>query len=141
MPMSKLSSAIIRLSLAALFLWFGFQQLLHPDAWTVYLPQWTGYLPVPGVMLVRLNGWMEIVLGTAMAAGLFVRIASAVLGAHLLLIAISVGGAVGARDFALAASTLALALSAPDAWTLDRRLASPAAVPDARDALGGTPAL
>lgn len=127
--MSKLSAVIIRLSLAALFLWFGFQQLLHPDAWTVYLPQWTGYLPVPGVMLVRLNGWMEIVLGTAMAAGLFVRIASAVLGAHLLLIALSVGGAVGARDLALAATTLALALSAPDAWTLDRKLAAPAAAP------------
>lgn len=123
--MSKPSSVIIRLSLALLFLWFGVQQLLHPDAWTVYLPPWTGYLPVPGTMLVRLNGWMEVVLGAAMAAGLFVRAASAVLGAHLLLIALSVGGAVGARDLALAATTLALALSAPDAWTIDARLPAP----------------
>ncbi len=129
--MSKPSSIIIRITLAALFLWFGVQQLLHPDAWTVYLPQWTGYLPIPGTMLVRLNGWMEVVLGAAMAAGLFVRIASAVLGAHLLFIALSVGGAVGARDLALAATTLALVLSAPDAWTLDARLPAPARVPPA----------
>ncbi|MEK9152884.1 MAG: DoxX family membrane protein, partial [Patescibacteria group bacterium] len=118
--MSKASSVIIRWSLAVLFVWFGSQQLMHPSAWSAFLPEWTGYFPVPGEMLVRLNGWMEVVLGASMAAGLYVRIAAAVLGAHLFIIAVSVGGAIGARDYALSAVTLALALSTPDEWTLDR---------------------
>ena len=122
--MSKLSSAIIRWSLSALFLWFGTQQLLHPAAWTVFLPEWTGYLPVPAEMFIRLNGWMEVVLGASMAAGIFVRLAAAVLGAHLCVIALSVGGAIGARDLALGIVTLALALSKPDAWSLDSRFPS-----------------
>lgn len=120
--MSKTSSIIIRWSLSALFLWFGSQQLLNPSMWTAFLPAWTGYFPIPGEMLVQLNGWMEVVLGLSLATGIFTRYAAAILGGHLLFIAISVGGAIGARDAALAATTLALALSAPDSWSLDSRL-------------------
>lgn len=120
--MSKPSSIIIRWSLSALFLWFGTQQLLNPSMWIGFLPAWTGYFPIPGEMLVQLNGWMEVVLAISMAAGIFTRHVAAILGGHLLFIAISVGGAIGVRDMALAAVTLALAFSAPDAWSLDSRL-------------------
>lgn len=122
--MSKPSAIIIRWSLAGLYLWFGTQQLLHPSQWTDLLPVWTGYLPVPGEMFISLNGWMEVVLGGALFLGLYARIAALILGAHLVVIALSVGGSIGVRDFVLALTTLALALSAPDAWTLDTKIAS-----------------
>ncbi len=111
-----------RWSLVGLFLWFGIQQLVEPSAWLSFLPVWTGYLPIPGEMLIRLNGWLEVCLAIAMLLGVYTRFVSAVLGLHLLGIAVSAGGAIGMRDGVLALGTISVALNEPDAWTLDQRL-------------------
>ncbi len=117
--MSHTTAVIIRYALAALFLWFGVQQLIDPAIWVGFLPEWTGYAPIPGEMLVQLNGWSEIILGIMLALGVLTRFVAALLGAHLMLIAVTAGGAIGMRDGALALTTLALVFSKPDAWTLD----------------------
>jgi hypothetical protein len=48
--MNRASALIIRFTMVGLFLWFGVRQLVDPAAWTVFLPQWTGYMPIPGEM-------------------------------------------------------------------------------------------
>ena len=117
--MSRATAITIRYAMCLVFFWFGVNQLVHPTAWTVYLPQWTGYIPAPGEMLIRLNGWFEVIAAVMMAAGVYTRVAAFLLGAHLLVIAIDVGGAIGVRDAGLAVVTMALALSKPDVMTLD----------------------
>lgn len=120
--MTITSVQVVRVSAVALFLWFGYQQLVSPENWVDFLPAWTGYIPIPGEMLVQLNGLTEVVLASLLALGVSTRLVAAVLGVHLLLIAITAGGAIGVRDAALAAMTLSLCLGTPDVWTMDARV-------------------
>ena len=118
--MNLRAATIIRLALAFLFLWFGIQQLVHASDWVAFLPAWTGYFPIPSEMLVRWNGWFEVVFGILLAIGFLTRFTAALLGLHLLGIALSVGGALGVRDGVLAIVTLALAFTPADAYCLDQ---------------------
>lgn len=120
--MTFASRIVLRWSWALLFVWFGTQQLIHPAQWVSFLPAWTGYFPVPAEMLIQLNGWMEVCLAALLLLGCFTRISAMILAAHLAMIAASVGGAIGVRDAALAAAGVSLALSGPDAWSLDAKL-------------------
>ena len=120
-PLSRATSVIIRYAMCLVFLWFGVNQLTHPASWVAFLPQWTGYFPIPGEMLIRLNGWFEVIFALLLAAGVYTRIAAFLLGAHLLVIALDVGGAIGVRDAGLSITTMSLALSHPDDWTIDAR--------------------
>lgn len=117
--MNTLSRQILRFSFVFLFLWFGWQQITSPNTWLGFLPDWTGYLPVPGEILVQANGWFEIVAAIFLALGIYTRIVSFILSIHLLVIAAETGGAIGIRDTILGAAVLALSLSEPDDWTLD----------------------
>ncbi len=119
--MNTLARALLRWSWAILFIWFGAQQLLHPGDWVGLLPEWTGYLPIPGEMFIQLNGWFEVCFAMALVIGCYTRFAAALLSFHLLGIAISVGSATGVRDAALSMAGFSLALGTPDDWTLDRR--------------------
>jgi uncharacterized membrane protein YphA (DoxX/SURF4 family) len=102
-----------------LFLWFGYQQLAHPEMWVSYLPEWTGYFPIPGEMLVRLNGWFEVISAVFLLLGIYTRVIATILAAHLMFLAIEIGGAVGMRDGVLAMIGFAIALSPADEWTID----------------------
>lgn len=117
--MSLTTYRIIRYTMVFLFLWFGYQQIANPEMWTTYLPEWTGYFPMPSNMIVQLNGFFEIIFALLLLAGIFTRVAAGLLGLHLLGIAFTVGGAIGVRDFALAMTSIALAFSKPDEWTVD----------------------
>ncbi|MBI2436639.1 MAG: DoxX family protein [Candidatus Magasanikbacteria bacterium] len=117
--MSQHSLKLLRYSYAVLFFWFGFHQISEPQFWTGFLPEWIGYFPIPAEMIVRINGWFEIIAATALLLGVYTRIVSALLGAHLLFIAIEVGGTIGMRDGVLAMMGFALALSDVDLWTID----------------------
>lgn len=119
--MSLASQVILRWAWVALFLWFGTQQLMHPASWVGLLPEWTGYMPIPGEMLIQLNGWLEVCLAIALFLGCYTRFVSAVLALHLFGIAGTVGGATGVRDATLGTVGIALTLSEPDTWTLDQR--------------------
>jgi uncharacterized membrane protein YphA (DoxX/SURF4 family) len=117
--MNERALLVLRVSLVFLYGWFGITQLVDPSPWVSYLPEWTGYMPIPGEMLVQLNGWFETVCAILLLIGLYGRYASLLLGLHLFGIAVSVGGAIGVRDGVLAAATIALALGTPDHFTLD----------------------
>ena len=112
---------ILRISLAILFLWFGFSQLLDPSAWTSWVPAWaeslTGLEPR---MIVLLNGGFEIAMGVLLALGLYARVASVLLGLHLAVLVFEIGlTPIGFRDFAIMGAVFALALMDPDEYSLD----------------------
>jgi len=114
LPFSKdvLAHHVLRLGLAAVFLWFGFSQLIDSLSWVNLVPDWaTSLLNLPPAMIVMANGLLEIVLGSLIALGFFVGPAALILAAHLFVIACDIGlSAVGVRDFGLVFATIALAL-------------------------------
>ena len=114
---------VLRLALAALFLWFGFSQVMDSSGWVSWLPVWAthlGWMSPTGFVLF--NGWFEVVLGTLLAVGYLTRWVALLLALHILVIAYEVGyNDIGVRDFVLAVATLALSLGGPDWLTFDRR--------------------
>ncbi len=113
--------AVLRYSFALLFFWFGFAQLTDATSWVIYLPEWTGYFPIPGEMLVQINGLLEVCCAFLITLGIYTRVVAGFLALHLFGIAVSVGGATGVRDAALGVMGVALALQTPDALTLDAK--------------------
>ncbi len=112
---------VLRYSWAFLFFWFGFAQLTDAASWVIYLPEWTGYFPIPGEIIVQINGLFEICCATLLALGIHTRIIAGFLALHLIGIAASIGGATGVRDAVLGAAGIAIALQTPDALTLDSK--------------------
>jgi uncharacterized membrane protein YphA (DoxX/SURF4 family) len=112
MKTHDLGLLVLRLGLAALFLWFGFSQLFDSVAWVSWVPQWAvDTLHIPPAMIVLGNGLLEVVLGIMLALNLWVRPVALVLAAHLAVITIEIGiTPIGVRDFGLTMATLALAL-------------------------------
>ncbi len=115
MSQQTLGLHVLRLSLAGVFLWFGFSQLIDSLSWVGIVPQWAINLShLPPAMIVMLNGVFEITLGAALAMGFFVRIVSVLLALHLAVIAFEFGlKPTGIRDFGLTMATVALALMYP----------------------------
>ena len=109
---------VLRYGLAAMFLWFGFSQLLDSVNWVSWVPDWAPVLlHIPPAMIVLGNGLFEVIAGFLLAAGLLVRPVAALLALHLALITVEIGlTAIGARDFGLTMATIALALL----WPSDR---------------------
>lgn len=92
---------------------------MRPDMWTGFLPQWTGYLPIPSEMFVQINGLTEIVAAVFLLTGTFTKLVCFFLSAHLFGIAISAGGDIGMRDAILAMIGIALLFSPKDPWSVD----------------------
>jgi len=115
------SIRILRYSFMILFLWFGYHQLMYPEMWTGFLPEWIGYFPIPAEMIIQLNGWFEVVAALFLGFGIFTRIIASLLAVHLFMVAVEVEGAIGMRDAVLAMIGVALATSPADPWTLDFR--------------------
>ena len=119
--LSAFAQPVLRFGIVALFLWFGFSQLMSPGAWVSWVPQWAADL-MPAQTIVLLNGGFETVFALALAAGFYTRIVALLLSLHLFFVAYEVGyNDIGVRDFALAVATLSLALFEPDQYTIDKR--------------------
>lgn len=103
---------VLRFGLSIVFLWFGFSQLFDSIQWVGFVPEWAVKLiHLPPAMIVLANGLFEVVLGTLLAMGFFVRYVALALALHLAVIALSLGlTATAVRDFGLTMATLALAL-------------------------------
>lgn len=110
MSRNEIGLLVLRMGLAAVFLWFGFSQLVDSLNWVSWVPQWAVTLfHMPPAMIVLANGVFEVAAGSLLAIGLFVPAVSLLLGLHLLVIIIDIGlDAVGMRDFGLMFATFAL---------------------------------
>lgn len=124
MTQGHFGTVVLRLGLAALFMWFGLSQLADTSAWSIWVPQWAGALSgLSPETIVLLNGSFELLAGFLIAVGFKVRILALLLAAHLVVIAFDIGLAdpTGVRDLALAVATFALAFLPGDSLTFDRR--------------------
>ena len=102
---------ILRFGLAAIFIWFGTQQLLHTAAWTGFVPDWVTLSLISKAQFVMINGLFEVIAAILLVLNVWTRIVALLLSLHLFGIALSIGlnSQTGVRDFGLAISTLALA--------------------------------
>lgn len=124
MNTTRFAPLVLRLGLAALFLWFGLSQVVAPAEWLAWVPAWATTLSwISPETLILFNGGFESVFGIALALGFRVRLTALLLSLHIFFIAYEVGyNDIGVRDFAIGVSTLAVALSTPDTFTLDHSM-------------------
>ncbi len=103
---------LLRYGMAGVFLYFGFSQLFDSLKWVSLVPDWAvSLVHLPPAMIVMGNGVFEVVLGSMLAMGFYVRIISFILGLHLLPIAMQFGfEATGIRDIGLSLASFSLCL-------------------------------
>ncbi len=118
--MKKYAPVVVRVGIALVVLWFGVEQILHPEMWVFLLPTWTTMLGLSPTVLIYLNGAFELVVGTALIAGIATRYTALIIALHLFDIAYTVGyGDVAVRDVGLALSAVSIFLNGRDDWSLD----------------------
>ena len=109
-----LSIFFLKLGLAAVFLWFGVDKLIHPSYWlNAWVPQWfLGVLAkfgTDGTQFVYTNGIFEILVGVSLLSGILVKFFSFLAAVFLLSVILSVGlNEVIVRDIGLLGGFLAL---------------------------------
>lgn len=112
MTQEQIGLLVLRVGLAAVFLWFGFSQLFDSLNWIGWVPEWAVNLfHIPPAFIVLANGTFEVIAGALLVANFFVRPVAILLALHLVVITVEIGfNAIGVRDFGLTMATLALAL-------------------------------
>ncbi len=110
MTQQQIGSLILRLSMAGVYLYFGFSQLFDGAKWVSIVPEWVyNLLNVPPAMIVLGNGVFEVILGTLLAIGVWVGPIAIILAIHLFFIATTFEfSPTGIRDFGLSLATLSL---------------------------------
>jgi len=78
-----------RILLGVVFAWFGYHELVQPDGWTQYVPVISESSSL-AVFLVLTHGWVLLVTGAALVAGIAPRAAAAVASVLMLEIVIAV---------------------------------------------------
>ena len=123
--LSKLGKAIapslLRVGIALVFLWFGTDQIIEPNAWVAYIPDWVVSLTsLSAVTVVYINSVFEIFFGMALFLGFFTRFVAFFIMLHMIDITYTVGlDAIGVRDFGLAVAAIVIWLNGADFFTLD----------------------
>lgn len=117
------ATAIIRISLALILLWFGIDEILNPQNWFGYIPAWlSSVLPFSLNTFIILNGIFEIIIGSLLLIGFYTRIIAFIAALHLFFITIAVGyNEVGVRDFGLTMMAISLIFSGAGVLSLDNR--------------------
>jgi uncharacterized membrane protein YphA (DoxX/SURF4 family) len=115
--------SVLRYSMAAVILWFSFQQFLNPDLWTAYVPDSAvAFSHLSAITLVYINAVFELVFGILLLLGWQTRIVAFLLAAHLFDIRWVVGyGEIGVRDFGLAIATFVVFMNGPDVLCIQPR--------------------
>lgn len=135
----KYSAAIIRVGIGFVLLWFGINQLVNPESFLGYMPQWLyphdarmqhehpmqfmHDIPIPSVHAVLMtNAIFETIAGILLLTGLFTRITAFIASLHLLAIAFSLGyNDIAVRDIGLAIMAASLVFSGAGPLSLDNK--------------------
>jgi uncharacterized membrane protein YphA (DoxX/SURF4 family) len=110
MSQQKIGFLVLRLSMAGVYLYFGFSQLFDGVNWVSLVPAWVyNLLHVPPAMVVLGNGLFEVIAATLLAIGLWVGPLAILLALHLFFIALTFGiTPIGVRDLGLSLATFSL---------------------------------
>ena len=130
---------IVRMSLALVLLWFGISQLINPESFLGYIPQWMyehpqqmmhehplqlmHNIPKPSVHVVlTFNGIADTLLGLLLLMGFYTRLTAFIAALHLLSIAFSLGyNDIAIRDFGLSLMALSVVFSVAGILSLDNK--------------------
>ena len=132
------STAIVRIGLALVILWFGINQAIDPNSFLGYLPPWA--MPHPAdimhfppihimhnssiqtTAIIMTNGIFEIILGLLLLLGFYTRIVAFVIALHLLSITLTLGyNDVAIRDFGLTIMAVSLIFSGAGPISIDNK--------------------
>lgn len=110
---------ILRICIALIIMWFGFQQLLYPSQWIDFLPGFVDSLPLSHITFIHLNGWFEVFASLLMIMGLFTRTATALIAIHLVGIVFTLGySAIAIRDIGLIIALVSIFMNGDDSWSI-----------------------
>ena len=130
MKNKDLPVALLRWSLALVFLYFGFSQVVNPSAWAGLVPEFLTKSFLSANNIVMMNAILEITLGIFLASGIHTKFSSLTLAIHLFFITLSMGfSPIGARDFGLTVATFVIFLSDLDRYTLDWKIKNRITIP------------
>ena len=117
----NLAPSILRIGIAAVFMWFGFQQLTDAASWLGYVPDTVVNLShLTVTTLVHFNGAFEVLFGLALILGLFTRTTALLLALHMADIAFIVGyTSIGVRDIGLTIAAFSIFFYGADLPSLD----------------------
>lgn len=130
---------ILRIGISLVFLWFGLTQLINPESFLGYVPDWLSphstemmhehpfqslhNLPLNSHIIIMGNGAFETIFGLLLLFGLFTRISALLLAIHLLIITIGLGyNDIAVRDFGLVIATISIFLNGEDEFSLDKKV-------------------
>jgi uncharacterized membrane protein YphA (DoxX/SURF4 family) len=131
--------SVLRIGIALVVLWFGINQLINPQSFLGYVPQWFSShsaqlvhehplqllhsLPLTPHILIMGNGILEVIFGIFLLLGLFTRISSLIVSLHLFIIALGLGyNDIMIRDLGLAIAAFSIFLYGNDAWCLNDKI-------------------
>ena len=119
---SRYSPIAIRYSVGIVFFLIGIDQLLKPDLWASYFPDWiTTFSSIS--TFVTLNGIFDAAIGAFLLLGLLTRLVSAIAVLHLLGVIYTLGyNDIAIRDLGILIAAIAVFMHGPDEWSLDRKL-------------------
>ena len=112
----KLPHLILRIGLAAVFLWFGIDKFFHPTYWiNAWVPggvlSFFDKFGVNDLQFIYLNGIFEVLVGLSLLTGVFIKFFSALAILFLVLIFIFIGfNEVVIRDVGLIGGFAALVM-------------------------------
>jgi uncharacterized membrane protein YphA (DoxX/SURF4 family) len=122
--LEKYSKPILRISLALVFLWFGYQQVFDVGSWIGYVPTFALNFGLSAESLVIINGIVELILGGFLLIGFYTRTVALILALNLFVITFGIGfNEIGVRDFGLAFATLVVFLNGVDDFCLSKQFA------------------
>ena len=109
MSQTQIGILLLRWSMAGVYFYFGISQIIKPDDWVTMVPNWAATLSsLSPITIVLGNGIFEILGAVLLALGIWARVISFLLAAHLAVITVTLGFTpVGVRDFGLTLATLA----------------------------------
>jgi len=104
-------ATILRIGIAGVVIWFGFSQILDQTMWQSFIPDWAISLSgLSAITLVKINGIFEVIAGTLLVYGVWVRILAGLLFVHMLGIVSILGTSpTGMRDVGIAVALLSVA--------------------------------
>lgn len=113
MNYQKTSFLILRLGLAATYIYSGLDLILHPRAWIIFVPSWfNDLLPVSTLTYLQFQGAVELMLAAGFIFGIGLRAVSFISALEMLAILLFYGfDGVTFRDLAILGGSLAVFVS------------------------------
>jgi uncharacterized membrane protein YphA (DoxX/SURF4 family) len=117
---TKYGTLILRIGMSLVFYWFGIKQILDPNMFSFYVPDFAIKIFGSAQTASFYNGILEVILATLLIIGLFTKLSALILAIHLAAITIIIGFTpTGVRDFGLTVATTALVFFNPGKYSVD----------------------